>query len=947
MEFSRADIIEYGMRNREPISNINATLQQAGYTDKFNPVVDLGRNLVENADRFARDFRSFTGALVQPVLTKGVKQAFMDAVQTEGFKRAGAGALMGAPLGIPGMVGGAMIAGLGPKNVINAMLDPYNTSIEDISQGKTRVSDVLAGAYRNPLYAGLDILGGPVSKGIGQASKNLGGIVKTTSPTALQTILPSKELRAFNRQLTSEISKATADSAKLYDAYNALDTMPMANRLEIVKNITTNTGELTKDEMALAKAIKKDLKANEQLAISKGFIDPVDARNETIGQYVMATIGPRVNGLLHMDVMDYLNRREVRPEVWELMIRDPKFVEALDDAITQGGKLYDENKITFLSQALAPTRDPFGNIVASDIAGKDQGYWGTKRIIGRTTAEDLSKVLDKSISHQLSQITRATNASDVVENIIGTKTGVGELITKDLKDIPANKIAINKEDFSKAIASQVSNGRGVDISEALRRAGTGKEGGYLVDRIYGEAIENAFKPVGSSGARAFNRAFKKAVLAQPHWVMLNRIGNFVNNSIGGVRLEDYLDAIGKEGRNLLPERLKQQTAFNSYVGAGIEGLSTQPKFASFKQPINRIIRATERFKDSGKGLSDIGKLARDLYAGGSDLTANPLFKLESHLERVDRYANFIRQAKREASATGKNWKDIVKKSSTDNKLYDKLNNQVNLDLGDYLGRNYAVPAEVYNALGLAVPFYRFLSQTGRTTFHQLANHPLELQAMGILPAKLGAPISEAVMEDYKLGKDYKGGVPYKPMDEFRNLRTVGIEPLPIQTVASDIANLIAGKDMPRVASPVLTMFGDIANYKKGGKYTPTSPRLTELKLTRPSEAQYYEPTAGEVYSYGANQLLGTTFNPYRWATIYGPELFSALTGRGLQSRYDTNPFVENPLSYRREGVGELIGKWGAVQTSSNYPEFKKRMTRSEARKASRNRRKLEKMKGNK
>ena len=141
------------------------------------------------------------------------------------------------------------------------------------------------------------------------------------------------------------------------------------------------------------------------------------------------------------------------------------------------------------------------------------------------------------------------------------------------------------------------------------------------------------------------------------------------------------------------------------------------------------------------------------------------------------------------------------------------------------------------------------------------------------------------------------------------------------------------------------MGSDILNYKKGGKYTPSSPRLTELKLTSPSQAQYYEPTAGEVYSYGANQLLSTTFNPYRWATIYGPELFSALTGRGLQSRYDVNPLIENPLSYRRRGPAELIGKWGAIQTSSNYPEFKKRRTRSDIRKASRNRRKLNKMKG--
>lgn len=947
MDFSRADIIEYGMRNNKSIPAINATLQKAGYTDNFNPVVDLGRNVVENANRFARDFRSFTGALVQPVLTKGVKKAFQDAIQNERVQKAGVGALVGAPLGLPGMVGGAMIAGLGPRVVANAVLEPYNTSIEDIKSGRTTGRDILAGMYRNPLYVGLDIAGGPVAKGIGKVGKSAGDIVSTSAPTALQAIIPSKGLRDFNRNITNAVSSATAETARLYNSYNILDTMPMANRLEIVKNITTNTGKLSQDEVALANAIKKDLKANEQMAIQRGFINPIDAKQEAIGQYVMATLGPRVEGLLHMDVMDYLKRQETRPEMWDLLINEPKFSKALDDAIEQGGKLYDENKITFLTQALAPSRDPMGNVIASDIAQQGKGYWGTKRIIGRTTAEDLAKVLDKSIYHQLSQVTRASNASDVVKNLIGGDKGVGELITKDLKTIPANKIAINKEAFDKAITNQIMNGRDVDIAEALRNAGGGREGSYLVDRIYGEAINNAFKPVGSSGARRFMSAFKKAVLANPHWIVLNRIGNITNNSIGGVRLEDYADAWKKINKDIMPERLKQQTAFNAYVGSGVEGLAYQPWQSSFKQPINKIVRASERFSASDKSLEDYRKLARDLYIGGSDITANPMFRLESSLERVDRYANFIRQAKREAEVTGKNWRDIVKKAGSDNELYNKLNTQTNLDLGDYLGRNYAIPSGWYNSLNLWVPFYRFLTQTGRTTAHQLANHPLELQTMGILPSKLGAPISERVIEEYGLSPDYQGGVPYKGKDEFGNIRTVGVEPLPVQTVASDIANLLAGKEMSRVASPLLTMGSDILNYKKGGKYTPSSPRLTKLNLTSPSQAQYYEPTAGEVYSYGANQLLGTTFNPYRWATIYGPEMFSALTGRGLQSRYDVNPLIENPLSYRRQGPAELIGKWGAIQTSSNYPEFKKRRTRSDVRKASRNRRKLNKMKGEK
>lgn len=943
MELTRQEIINYGLRKGKSRDSINATLNANGYED-WKPVGDLGSNVVENAQRFARDFRSLTGALVQPVMTKGVERAFKDAIQSKDFQRAGAGALIGAPLGVPGVIAGAMLAGVGPKNLADAYLETYNTSTDKILSGQLRPRDILAGAYTNPLYAGLDI-----APGIGLAKKGISSGISKAVPKdahpALQAIIPSQELRDFNRSITNAMSSATAKSSQLYEAYNTLDSMPLADRLEITKNIVTNTGKLTKEEQALANAIKKDLKANEQEAIRRGFLNPVDAKHEAVGQYVMATFGQRVPELLHMDVIDYMKGNKARPAMFNALVDEPGFQKGLMEAIEEGNKLYDEDKISFLTQALSPTRDPAGNIVASDIAKQGEGYFGTKRIIGRTTVDDLSKVLDKSIRHQLSQITRATNASDVVGELIGGTKGVGELIETDLKTIPANKIVINKEMFDKTIANQITSGSNVDLVKALRDSQIGNKGGYLVDKIYGQAIENALKPTGSSGARRFMGAFKKAVLANPHWIVLNRIGNFTNNSIAGVRLDDYVDALSEAGRNILPERLKQQTAFNSYVGTGIEGLANNQLRNAIKQPINQLIRATERFKGSDKGLRDYQKLLRDYYIGSSDIVANPSFRLESSLERVDRYANFIRQAKREANATGKDWQDIVKEAGKNDELYNKLNNQVNLDLGDYLGRNYAIPAEWYNSFNLGVPFYRFLTQTGRTTAHQLANHPFGFHSMVMAPSRLGSNVSEAVLDRYPVGLNYEGGVPYKQQDEFGNTRTIGIEPLPAHTVASDIANLLAGKEMSRVASPLLTMGSDILNYKKGGKYMPSSPGYTQAKLT--GKERYYEPSPSEVYSYALNQLLGTTYSPYRVGTIYGPELFSALTGRGLQSRYDVNPLIEDPLSYRREGPAELVGKWFGLQTRSNYPARSKRVSKSDRFKAMKNRQKLEKMKGNK
>lgn len=279
-------------------------------------------------------------------------------------------------------------------------------------------------------------------------------------------------------------------------------------------------------------------------------------------------------------------------------------------------------------------------------------------------------------------------------------------------------------------------------------------------------------------------------------------------------------------------------------------------------------------------------------------------------------------------------------------MYNKINTRVNKDLGDYLGRNYAIPSEVYEVLGETVPFYRFLTQTGRTSLHQLSNHPLAFNSLVQLPARAGEDMSKKIVELLNLDEDkYEGGYPYK-ITPWGDIRTIGIEPLPFQAVTSDIANILSGKDTTSIASPYLTLASDILNYKKG-EYTPTSPRLTELKLTRPSEAEDYKPTGRERVEYGLNKLLSTTYNPYRWLTMYGPEIQALIHDRALQSRYDTDPTLENPLSYPRKGLIELIGKWGGVQTRSNYPKYNKGKSsvKKDMRKAVRNINKMNMMKG--
>lgn len=954
MEITRDNVIKYGIQNGKSIKEINSALTKANL-EQFNPVVDISRNVAKNARDFARDFATTTGAVVKPIMEAGdeiyrapigqkqqaVRDAFNKTVQNKMLKRVATGAAIGGTAGsvIPGVgtIAGATLGGVtglvgGPKNLADAFLSTYGTSLDDIRSGNVDINKVKYGIYSNPLYTGMDILGVGGAKAIGKAGGAIGRTVPKTAPIAVQQLLPSPELRNFNRLLTESVEGSKARQADLYKSVNTLETMPLANREEIVKNITMNTGKLNKEERIIAESIKKDLRGNEAKAIELGLLDASSSKTNTVAQYVMGKIGNKVPGLLHMDIVNLLQGNELRPTARNLIGDGKEILQAIEE----GNDLYNKGKISFLTQKLAGTADITGEIRARDIAKESEGYFGIKRITGKTEADRLGDVLDESIKFQLAQVGKPTQVIDLIDNIIRENKLGKEILEKG--KVPEGKYALNKEAFQQSIRESIANTGEADITKALKDSNVAQPGSILVDEIYGKAIQNAFTPSRIGKLKKLTNSFKKAVLANPHWVMLNRIGNFTNNAMGGVTLKDYADAYRL--RKLIPNKLKQQTAFSSYVGEGIEEASKLKGNAVFGQPLTKINKAIKKFSKSSKGLEDIGRFAGELYSGTSDLTANPLFRLESTLERTDRFANFIKQARDYGKDNKLSLEQVLKKVDKDEVLFDKLNRQVNKDLGDYIGRNYAVPQGIYDVVSEGIPFYRFLTQTGRTTAHQLANHPLAFASMVNAPARVGAQASEQVLKDYGLDPErYEGGAPYK-VTPWGEVRAIGVEPLPSQAVARDIANLLSGKDMTSIASPYLTLLGDILTYRKGER-KPTSKGLTKVKFTKPSEADKYQPTQGERARYALNQLLSTTYNPYRWAQSYAPELRATATGSGLQSRYDVESFTENPESYRKTTPAELIGRWFGLQSRGYYPEFKKRPDKKEMKKALRNKQKAE------
>lgn len=947
---SRQDLINAGIRNGLTYDQTNRMLKEQGFATGYNPLLQaenykqLGKNFRRNASEMARDLRSFGGYLLTPVneVSKDVhyaktgdklssaKKAFQNAINDDKYRKTLAGAVAGAGVGtaIPkvGTLGGLLLgASLGinngdPKKLLNDVLATYDISTDNYKQ--RNIKDVIQGAFRNPLYTALDTA--PLTgRGIGKIAQS----IPENSPLWARQLLPDKATRQFNRQISNSIVNAKEKNYGNYEGYLNLQEAPYASREKILKNIVTNKGDLTKQEQLLADVIKTNLRDVENNFIERGYGDRKLFKDNAISQYVMYNL-PEGTQLVHDDIMNIINGNKLRTgnQVTDSLINK---INKLAD---EGGKLYDDKKISFFTQQLMPARDV--NINARDIVGTvPKGYFDTTRVLGSQDLGKLSTVFDTSLKHQLDQFNKYMEVEDTISDLV-KNYNIERLSPDNIGlDIPESKVALSLENFKNTVKDSFAKGDDIDVVEALNKSKVKKEGSYIVDKLYLDMINNAFDK--KKGNKVLN-SFKKTVLANPHWLVLNRVGNISNNFIDGVTVFDYADATKASKEGVIPRQLQQQTSFNSYVNSLMNGenyVANNNMFSralsSMKTPISKFKSDLNKFKNSRQGLGDLGKLAASIYSNSSDISANPWYKIESSLEYLDRSANMVRQAKRLEGALGKNWKDILKEANTNNELFSMLNDGVNKALGDYIGRNYALPKGLYDFASEAIPFYRFYTQTLRTTANQLMNNPVGFASNVTIPARVGNYISEDVINKYGLDRDkYAGGIPY--LQEGNNIRTIGYEPLPIASVLEMLGNVGEGKNLTQMLSPYWSTFPEALMFKKFGR-TATSPRQDEMEQAGlHSEVSKYQPTLGETLSYMLNSFGQTTYHPYRAVTSWLPEILATATGGGIQSRYDTNSMRQRHKSYKRTLPTELAGKQLGIQTYSNYPN-KKKNTRKELR----------------
>lgn len=947
----KSAIIEKGLSKGISAKGIDMALKDLGYSG-YIPILHapnwqrLPGRFSENLVQFKKDLSTIGGALTEPFATvvnagveeptitgrlSKVKDAFINAVKDPTIRNivsnAGVGAIVGTAtpkLGgsVGGVITGAMI-GLsgggreGAKNVADAILSTYNTTTEDVMNRNIKLSNITQGIFDDPLYAGLDIAP-VVAKPI---SKSITSSIPKDAPLAVQQILPSKELRAFNRSAQQTINKAQTYTNRYYDGIKVLQGIPDINREELVRYIVENKTNLKGEQLKLADDIKNNLVNIEKELIKNGTLDAEVSQANVRAQYIMSKL--KDNRILHDDIANMLlvnNQQPYRKEFTKISF-EPNIQKKLIKLIPESEELYNKGKIAWFTQALAPTRDPFGKVIASDVAKTGSGYFGTKRVIGQQTIENLGKVADDSIKHQLDQASLSIESSRILDDLLNNGD-ISKLITEEMTKLPEGKVGISKQKFINAIREDVMAGKPIDVSKAYNKALSNEIGSYLVDSIYGEVINNIFKQPSNSWLSRLNARFKKAVLGQPHWVLLNRIGNLSNNLMEGVGYREYNLARGRY-KKYLPERLKQQTAFNSYIMGEGDNYKVNNYQLSFSKPFVDIKKSLNKFNDSQKSLSDYGRLVETLYGGVSDIVSNPFFMLESGLELTDRYANFIKQADRYAEANKLKLPKVLKEAQTNDKLFNTLNNEVNKSLGDYVGRNYAIPRNVYDKLGLGIPFYRFLTQTGRTTGNQLINRPGAFYTNVSLPTHVGHDIYETMLDRYNLDREfYQGGVPYQ--QENGKVRMIATEPLPIGTLLGEAGNILTGRDFRSNLSPYLTSIPDALSFQRFGR-TASTPRLTELKAE--GREKEFRPTLNERARYLLNTMLQLSNATYNLGTRYVPDLMSTIFNRPIQSRYDTALGIGsssyNPTSTIRTLPTEQIGKWFSIQSRELQPNIKK------------------------
>lgn len=833
------------------------------------------------------------------------------------------------------------------EDAANLVLQPYNLTVNKvISQSPVEtVTDIGAGIVNHPIQAALDI-GAPVVSRLNKGGKIQQAIQQAPVPQPVKDVVTTPRMDAVNQGITQ------AKSQNLQQKANALANIEQIKQSKgdlptAIRNAERGIREGDEATIAQTEGLKSLSQDYQNILRDLGVSDEA-AKATSVNQYIYRNLPKDTRTKIPLAKVSDTILNPTPKKIKDLGITQEKF----DELLTTGNQLYDQGLIFPVSHRGAELADRFGVVTEADRA---KGRTAARNI-GQASYTDIAREFDKNYEELFNEAYNAQSARSAFRNtaVQGRKINPADPSSTVLgKD----EVLISPRYFDDVVRTSAESGNLKDISKQLTRTSKGIDKNTAlryVDDLYAvnkndlRALANAFIPGKYSSLSRLSSSWKRFALASPRYIVGNRLGNALYNLAHGTRIDDYIAGVNldtpwgnlfKGSRaDLIPERLKQDTSYTGILGI-------QPN-----APTTSLIRTgLERTLEGAKDLKP-----SQVLEGIADTTTGPIFKFDSNLERFDRFANFQKQARKEAERTGETLEDILKRANTDDELYNKLIKGVNDELGDYIGRNYYVNPQTYGAFkDWLYPFFKFPVTAMKSTYKLASETPGRYQAFVNIPSRLGQNIQQQEEASLRNRFDFEqGGVVTRQPQRKGPVEVTYSEANPFAAAlgfAGDVMtnpyNLVSSGH-----SPILDLI-NIADYKNRWGSTASAPNTYSVggktytidKLGNPTSV--FEPSTLDITKLGLAQIANT-FTPIGMYNNWIGPAAALATNQSWYPRYDASVlgqigegqapewlrFIYSGKDYKpgREGQA-IVAPWLYFRQQQIYPKKDTRVTPSTRR----------------
>lgn len=923
---SRDDIIEYYINRGANPTQINNQLSKRGirnltyyeqqrikkgkqYND-YNPVT----NIFEDLQGIGRGLSTFFGGLNKYVTDPSYREQINPEL-ARGFNQ--------GPIPI--------VQGLG-----EAIGETYNLNDGGPKNPLDFIARASAGIYNNPVTAGLDLA--PATRAIPRGS--IGSTLsKLPVPQTVKNFVPSREVNLVNDAIKTGRGRVGTTANELKSLLDDIGDINSPDFKQAVRNVTTGDWRGNPSVIQQSQKLAKLSDRYNQELVALG-VDVNQGKNTAIAQSIFENIDPqRTKGINLTDVNNAIETRSPQA-LAKIGINEAQ----LNQYLARGEQLYLQGRLRPVTHRGTFATDNSGIVTQAD---KQLGTIAERRL-GIATPEEVAPTLRTAYGKFQQEITKANRdriALDEVVKSVGRKIEPGEV-----PKLGKNEVLVSPEQFNDIARAEFQAGRTNSIPQAFSQFRQGIDTPsdiqkyansiFAVDKTLLDPLSNSINYKSDLGTvgNLFNR-WKPLALSTPKYVVENRLDNTYRNILEGVTVNDYFSGVHLrtptnqtifKGRyaDLIPDRLKTETSFQGVLGPEAVGTRSTQAFQN-------TIRDAKRLWQEGEYADSI--------LTANKIVANPVLALESGLELQDRSANFIRQARRLADQTGESVESILKRSNTDNKLYNQINTQIERSLGDYTGRNWAINPKLYDALSFSFPFFKYPTQSIRSQAYFARNKPLEYQAFVQSPARIGQQIYDEQVKQYGLeGYDNPLGGIVTAQGTGRNAPTI-VEQFtanPFQAGTSLLANAI-GNQRELNINPIYSVanvakFQDrYGNSATSGRYLNANGKQYVLDSNgNPTRQIQDRPRPSDYLQRGLSEVANTYASPaILYNRVLGPTIAGA-TNQRFYNNYSTSIFGQvgeesrlpswlvggNTRSRGKETPREILGPWIGQNTRVIYPE---------------------------